>query len=128
MKYFLLVLALASISLAACYYDNEQDLYINDNSNPIVCDTTGITYSGSILPIISAKCSKCHAAANYSTLGGNIRLDSYSDIQVYSANGRIMGAISHSPGYSAMPQNDPALSSCEIAFFKHWIQIGTPNN
>ena len=127
MKYFLMVLVLTSASLMACYYDNEQDLYPSTSNNVIPCDTTNLTYTTSILPIMTAQCTRCHSASKYVTDGGNIRLDSYSDVQIYANNGRIVGAITHSPGYTAMPDNTAALSACDIEYFKHWIAIGMPN-
>jgi mono/diheme cytochrome c family protein len=121
----LLIISLLAI-LAGCYYDNEQELYPDEPA----CDTTNVTYSGNIYPIISENCFVCH---NSSTPQGNVLLKDYQTISAAAAipageYGSLYGAISHDPGNSPMPKNGTQLSDCKIKQVKVWIDAGRPNN
>jgi len=125
MKIILIILALAILS--GCYYDNEEELYPNFGSN---CDTTNVTYSGTIFPIISGDCISCHSG---SVPQGNVLLEDYTTISAAAAipagqYGSLYGAISHDPGNSPMPKNGTQLSDCKIKQVKIWIDAGAPDN
>ena len=89
------------------------------------CDTTNVTFSGTIWPMISLNCTGCHSGAEPA---GNIRLEDYASVVIPASDGRLFGAISHSAGFSPMPKNQPQLSDCKIEQVKTWIEDGTPNN
>ncbi len=89
------------------------------------CDTTNVTFSGTIWPMIELNCIGCHSGPQPS---GNISLENYASIVVQAESGRLFGAISHSAGFSPMPKNAPKLSDCKIEQVKIWIEDGTPNN
>lgn len=116
-KVFIIIIAV--IFFSSCYYDKEETLY------GLTCDTAAVTYNASIAPVIASNCINCHSGAFPS---GNVRLDAYTNIRTYALNGRLYGAISHSAGFLAMPQNAAKLSDCTIAKFKIWIGSGAPNN
>ena len=125
MKKLLLISILAF--MAGCYYDNEEELY---PAQPNDCDTTNVTYSGTIFPVIYDNCIACHSG---SAPQGNIRLENYSMISAQAAipagqPGSLYGAISHDPGNSAMPKNGTQLPDCTIKKFKVWIDDGMPDN
>jgi hypothetical protein len=126
MKNILIILALALLS--SCYYDNEEELYPNPNGGD--CDTTNVTYSGIIFPLINSTCIGCHSG---SAPQGNVLLEDYTTISAAAAippgqYGSLYGAISHDPGNSAMPKNGTQLSDCKIKQVKAWIDAGRPNN
>lgn len=109
-------------SLNACYYNNEQDLL-----GDVVCDTTAVKYSTDVSQIISTNCLICHS--NGSTLGGGIELEGYNNLKAHMGpGGRLIGAINHLPGYSAMPKGLSKLSNCDIAKIEKWNSDGAPNN
>jgi hypothetical protein len=125
MKNILIILALAILS--SCYYDNEQELYPDQGTN---CDTTNVTFSGTIFPVINSTCMGCHSGA---TPQGNILLEDYTTISAQAAipagqSGSLYGAISHDPGNSPMPKNGTPLSDCTVKQFKVWIDAGRPDN
>jgi hypothetical protein len=39
-----------------------------------------------------------------------------------------VGAITHAPGFTPMPQGGAKLPACEIAKIKAWVDAGSPNN
>jgi hypothetical protein len=52
----------------------------------------------------------------------------YNTDKAVAMNGRLLGSINHTNGYSAMPQNAAKLSDCQIAVIKQWMDANTPNN
>ena len=122
----LLIISLLAI-LAGCYYDNEEELYPEQGND---CDTTNVTYSGTVYPVISSNCTSCHSG---STPQGNVLLEDYTSISAAAAipagqYGSLYGAISHDPGNSPMPKNGTQLSDCKIRQIKVWIDAGRPDN
>ena len=92
--------------------------------NTTVCDTNSFTYSGAIAPIMQLYCTGCHNSP--SSTGGN--LSDYNDVMNAAVNGRLIGDISHLPGYNAMPQGGTMLEDCQITQIKKWVAAGAPNN
>ena len=111
------------ISLVSCYYDNEEALYPVVNT---ACDTTNVTFSGSVAPILANNCLSCHSNSSAASLGNGIRLEDYADVKANS--GRISGAIKHTGGYSPMPKNGGMLKPCLITQIDIWIGNGMPDN
>ena len=106
--------------LSSCYYDVEEVLYPS-----LECQTSGVTYQETVLPILRDNCYACHSAS--SNFGG-ITLEGYDRLIVQVNNGQLLGAIRHSPGFSPMPNNAPQLPFCEIEKIASWIANGAPNN
>ena len=117
---FITIILIAGLLQSGCYYD-KHDL-LNPNST---CDTTIVTYSGSVNPIITANCTGCHSGAN-APLG--IQLDVYTNVNIQALNGKLLGAITHSSGFSPMPKNGTKLSDCNIAKISKWVSSGAPDN
>jgi hypothetical protein len=121
-KIFTLIVTgvLLSLTFQGCYNDNEYDLY------PFVaCDSTNVTYSQTIVPIMTGNCNVCHSTTLAS---GGIVTDTYDGLSVIAKNGRLWGAVSHSQGFQPMPQNTSKLSGCDLGKIKVWINAGVPNN
>ncbi len=103
-----------------------QDLYCDES-----CDTTNVTFDGTIWPeIIQKHCFGCHNGANAS---GGIHLEIHAQI-ASAANipagqpGSLWGAVNHADGNAKMPKNQAKLSDCKINQIKKWIDDGTPDN
>ena len=88
------------------------------------CDPTKFTYGAIIQPIITNQCVGCHRPES---LGGNIDLSMHSKVLVQVNNGQLLGSITHTLGYSPMPQGSK-LSDCQISQIKQWIDAGALNN
>jgi len=109
-----------------CYYDNEESAYGRPAS---ACDTTHVTYSISVQPIIMTWCLACHSNQQVSEgAGGGNHLEGYSNLRVFALNGRLLGAVEHLPGYSPMPKYGNKLDSCDVAKIRIWVTNGAPNN
>ncbi len=111
---------LFACTLVSCYYDIEEELYPNTT-----CDNSNVTFSGTIEPLINSKCVSCHSG---SAPSGSIALNGYDNMKAAADNGLLLETISHEPGYSPMPQNEPQLPACNIEAVSIWISDGTPNN
>jgi len=97
----------------------------NNSCQPTACDSSNVTFNGSIKPIINNKCLGCHSSA---APQGNINYSTYAGVKAKVDDGRLWGAINHLPGFSALPKNGNKLSECEITQFRKWIAAGAPNN
>lgn len=119
---FLISATLLLLAMTGCYYDNEQDLYPS-GSTP--CDTTSVTYSLTISPIMATNCNACHSSA-IATAG--VKTDNYTGLSTIANNGLLWGVVNHDPGFPPMPKNGTKLSNCDLAKINIWIQAGAPNN
>lgn len=121
---FIIPILLAFI-VSTCYYDSEEYLFpqINDN-----CDTTDVTYFNSVVPVLDQYCLGCHNNTSAASVGGNIKLEDYADVKIRVENGSLVGSISHSTGYSAMPKGASKLDDCTITIIKIWVDAGSPDN
>jgi hypothetical protein len=109
---FLLLLLVYS-----CYYDNEETLYPQLSSQ---CDTSNVTYTGSISTIMSSYCTSCHGSG----ASGGIDLRTFEEVKAYAD--RIYGSMSHQSGYTAMPKGGSKLDDCTLLKVKVWIDNNTP--
>jgi hypothetical protein len=114
-KYIILITAIISATLYSCYYDKEELLY------PVqaACDTTNVTYSLKVAPILTANCTSCH---NATTANAGIKLESVGDVQtnINQAYGAIINGI--------MPPEGEKLNDCSISILKIWKDAGAINN
>lgn len=111
--------------MTSCYYDNEEKLYSELNTN---CDLENVTYSATIRPILQASCYTCHSNANYLNSGGGIKLENHADLQILANNGKLMGAVTHASGFIPMPKDGGKLPECEISQLQKWVDNQAPNN
>jgi hypothetical protein len=121
MKRNILILAvIVSFIVSSCYYHKEDILYGTK------CDTTHVTYSSTIKSLLNSYgCLGCHIGGSPP---GGINLETYTNVKTMIDNGRLYGAITHSPGFRPMPDGAAQMNSCDINKIKAWIDAGAPNN
>lgn len=90
------------------------------------CDTTSLSYTADIVPMLQASCISCHTAGD--TPGGGVILNTYDGVASSSADGSLLGSVAHWTGYSKMPKNADPLPDCDIIQLKKWITNGYKNN
>lgn len=85
------------------------------------CDTSHVTFSATILPIVQDACLGCHS---------NIQpiLLTYDQIKFQVDSGKFYCVINHLAGCPPMPENSPQLSACKLLQINKWINAGAPNN
>jgi hypothetical protein len=123
-----LIISLTTVAVflfffVSCYYDSEEALYPALSSS---CDTTNVTFSGTIVPILDNNCFSCHSNNTAASNGSNIRLQNYAD--VLAKADRIVGSIKHLNTFSPMPKSGGLIKSCSITQFDIWVRKGMPNN
>lgn len=121
----LLVSSLSTIVFNSCYYNKKDILYPDGN---IPCDATAaVKFSSDVLPVMNVSCnsSGCH---NTSSAAAGIILDTYAGVKNQAINGRLMGSINQTSGYSSMPKGGAKLNNCTLTKIQQWINDGTPNN
>ncbi|RNI22701.1 hypothetical protein [Rufibacter latericius] len=123
----LLIFTFSVALFSACKDDKEEEITPNNPNNPQPqqCDTNSVTYSSTISGIISTNCLACHSAAKAE---GGMILDTYARVKAVADNGKLIGVITHAPGFKPMPNGGPKLSDCNIAKIKKWVDAGAPNN
>jgi len=89
------------------------------------CDTTNVTFSGTVFPLLQSKCIGCH---NNNTASGNVNLSTHAGAQEQALNGKLMAVVNHEAGFQPMPQGGNKLPACEIAELRIWVEDGAPNN
>lgn len=116
----LIVLSVFVLQLSSC--TNAKDELLQQITK---CDTTAVSFSSQVMPIMDASCTSCHAGSSPSA---NISLSNYTEVKNASSNANFLGSIQHSSGYSAMPQGASKLDDCSILKISSWIQQGAQNN
>ena len=109
-------------TIAVWIEDGAKDTICTDSG---LCDTTTVSYSASVLPILQLHCTGCHSGGNPE---GGINYSSYSGVKATVSAGKLLGSIQHTAGYLEMPKNANKLSSCKINTIQAWINAGAPNN
>ena len=126
MKRLIILLTTFSVFIfffISCYYDNEEALYPALSTS---CDTTNVSFSGTIAPMLNNSCYSCHSNNTAAGYGSGIRLENYADV-VAKAD-RIVGSIKHLSSFSAMPKNGRKIKDCSITQFDIWVRKGMVNN
>jgi mono/diheme cytochrome c family protein len=88
------------------------------------CVTTGISFTGQVMPIITTNCIGCHSSGNAS---GGVSLSAYSDVKIVAANGKLYNSVAKNGQAHPMPPSYK-LTSCDISQIKAWVDAGYPNN
>ena len=114
------ILIYVLVSSQSCYYDKEEELYPG-----VVCDTSAVTFTNDVLPIMNASCNGCHSTS--SALGG-IVLDNYGSVSTQALNGKLYNSVEQINGASPMPKGGTKLDVCKINKIRIWIAAGAPNN
>lgn len=123
----LIAFIILTLFFAACYYDNEEFLYPSINTDSS-CDTSNVTLSAGVIPIFESRCFSCHSNSTANSLGSGINLETYSQLIIWVNNGKLEGAVNHSPGYVQMPQGAAKLDDCSLNKITAWINQGALNN
>lgn len=121
-KTFIFLLSIAFFC-SSCFYDNEEALF---PELPGTCDTTLVSYSENVVPIIIQNCLLCHSNLAAPSLGNNMKLESFSDFSANSSD--VLRAIKHDPSLSPMPKGGGKLNSCNISIIEAWIDQGKLEN
>ena len=121
-KFILFTFAIAGMLcwLGSCSKESADKLAGNTT-----CDTTGVSYSKQILPILQDNCYTCHQGSNPPS---GIDLSDFSVLQSHVKNGDLKSAVTHTGNVTPMPYGLPMLPSCEVNTIVAWVDQGALNN
>jgi hypothetical protein len=121
---FVLVLACITVIMISCSKTSEDKLV---GAGATGCDTTSVSYSTGVTPILQSNCYSCHGNGNTAGSGG-ILLEGYANLLKWANNGYLVGNVTHAPGYVPMPYGLPELPECEVNTLVAWVHQGAQNN
>jgi len=112
--------------LGSCYNDKYSTLFPT-----VVCDTSNVSYSKDIVPILNANCAisgGCHDAAGALISGHDYT--TYAGIKAVASYDFIITDINWIPeaGHNSMPKNGLKLPDCDIDKITRWVNEGAPDN
>ena len=87
------------------------------------CDTSRLTYTNFIQPLVASHCLGCHVQAAW---GGGVVLNTYADLKASTQGGRLYGAVAWQGGHLSMPKFQKQLPACVVRKVEVWIQNGMP--
>lgn len=87
------------------------------------CNTSNMSYSNNIVPILKNNCYTCHSKGN-SVGSVGILLDSYDSVRHYVATNQLILDIEHEVGGVPMPYMKPKLDTCSINVIIAWRDQG----
>ena len=88
------------------------------------CDTTMITFTNHVWPLVKSACTGCHSGDNPEA---GLLLLNYSDVSGIAGNGMLADVISRSGTSVPMPP-DHALNPCNVRQIEIWIENGAADN
>lgn len=104
----------------ACTHEPED--IVQPDPDPTVCDTSNVTYAGTVYPIFQENCISCHSGA---APEAGIDLTDYFQVSFLAQSGKLLGAIRHDVGSPPMPQGGNKLSDCKIRQIEIWVRDTT---
>ncbi|MBY0536190.1 MAG: cytochrome c [Chitinophagaceae bacterium] len=91
------------------------------------CDTTAVSFSTQIVPILQNNCYRCHGSGNTGS-GAGILLEGYSNVKTWVDNNYLVNVVKGSSGYILMPYGGPKMSDCNVNTIAAWVNQGAKNN
>jgi hypothetical protein len=88
------------------------------------CDTTNITFSKTVLPILEANCVGCHSGPS-ATAG--VDLSSFTGLKRVVSSNRFPNVLTGTSGAPQMPPGS-RLSACDISRIQAWVRKGANND
>jgi len=89
------------------------------------CDSNQFKFAANISPLLNTFCTGCHSGF---VASGNIDLSNYNNVKMQVTNGWLIGAVTHTAGYVAMPKEANKLSDCQITQINKWVNASALNN
>lgn len=113
-----------ALIFTGCYYDKYDKLY---PSATTTCDTTTVTFTADILPIMNAKCATagCHDSQ---TKQNGYDMGTYAGVKMVVDDGKLVGCIRWDNGFLPMPQGMTKVDDCSINKIVRWVNQGALNN
>jgi len=83
--------------------------------------TSQITFQNDIQPILVKNCLSCHSNKGHS---GGVKLEDFSDVKFWAGSGGLYDQIIPFGGNPPRMPKGYAMTDCEVAIIKKWIDSG----
>ena len=123
-KLSIIILGLAAglvLTYNGCKHEPEEYIPPPPDPDTTICDTSNVTYTGSVYPIFNQHCIFCH---NSTDLKGGLDLTDYSMVSAVASSGLLLDVLTRTDT-TRMPKGGDALSACEIRTIEIWINDTT---
>lgn len=87
------------------------------------CDTTAVSFSGFLMPLIQNQCLGCHGNSNPSA---GIKLTNYTEVKAVAVSGKLYNSVTRTVNW--MPSGGVKLDGCNVSKIKSWVNAGSLNN
>ena len=88
------------------------------------CDTSNVTFSGNVWPIINTTCGGCHGGGSPQ---GGVPIRNYTDLKVLVDNGHLISVLKRDGVRKPMPPGGP-IEDCAMRQVQAWINDGAKDN
>jgi hypothetical protein len=109
----IVLLAISGLFLVSCESTTTQDI------SAVITDPT---YTAHIAPVMSAKCTSCHAGGNEFP-----NLETYAEVKEATQNGALLCRLEGTCGGEIMPPSG-ALPTATITMINNWATNNFPEN
>ncbi|MBK6860483.1 MAG: c-type cytochrome [Saprospiraceae bacterium] len=89
------------------------------------CDTSFVSYSSVVKPILDLYCNGCHAGPRPQ---GGVDYNNFNGVRTTVEDGSLISSIIRDGNTVNMPKNGNKLPDCKIQQIKKWVQDGAKNN
>ncbi len=93
---------------------------------PMDCNTAAVTYTNGASQILNTSCATSPACHNNSASAPSFPMSDYDQSFAAAGFNKILGAINHEDGFSAMPPSGIKIDQCDIDILTAWIDAGAP--
>lgn len=120
----LILIFITATSFNSCYYDSEEYLY-----SGLICDSTDVSFSADVVPILEANCYVCHSIENADESGEGYILETYEELNASTDGETLIDVVDWlDGGASDMPKGGSQLPDCQRAVIRNWVNEGMLNN
>jgi hypothetical protein len=117
---FSALMLVVAIGSQSCYYDKYEDLHPTDTTAN-ACDTSNVTYSGTLKAIIDANCAnQCHNTS-YNQMPYLTTFDECKNGVEFSG---VIDRIDRQSGDGLLMPPTGRMNECNITLFKVWKSQG----
>jgi hypothetical protein len=115
-----LIFVFVALGLAACVWESVEDIA---PQSFLECDTSRVTFSRDIQPILARRCFGCHQGFGDPTY----EFTDFTAFQAMALNNKLLPAINQTSS-RPMPKGQIKIPQCEIAKITSWVNAGAKNN
>jgi hypothetical protein len=113
------------LCISSCTYEKAEVIIPVIQDTISVCDSSNITYSQDIQPLMLQHCGTDNACHSTALSTNDTPLDSYELDTLFAGTGQLLNSITSQNGEDPkMPKDGDKLSECDVNKIRAWINQG----